>query len=69
MSRTVIVILRYHRYKPRIALTSWAGSGDNVFPVRYRQTYRVEFEIKDRTTDIVQNRVISINMPSSQNYR
>jgi hypothetical protein len=26
-----------------------------VFPVRYGQTYRVEFEIKDRTMGNVQN--------------
>jgi hypothetical protein len=40
-----------------------------VIPVRYGQTYGVEFSIKDRTMDNVQNCDSYINMPSSQTYR
>jgi hypothetical protein len=42
MSRIIIVILIiYHR---------------NVVPVRYEQTYRTEFQIKDETMDNVQSK-------------
>jgi hypothetical protein len=40
-----------------------------VFPVRYGQTYGVEFQIKDRTMDNVQNCDSYINIPLSQTYR
>jgi hypothetical protein len=47
MSRIVIVILLYHRHKP-IDSINLLGSQRrrNVFPVRYRQTYRVELSFK-----------------------
>jgi hypothetical protein len=47
MSKIVIVILIYHRYKPTGSidlLFSWQIR--NVFPVRYGQTYRVELCFK-----------------------
>jgi hypothetical protein len=40
-----------------------------VFPVRYGQTYRFEFQIKDRTMDNVENCDSYINMPSSVGER
>jgi hypothetical protein len=42
-----------------------------VFSVGYGQTYRVEFEIKDKAIDNVQNCDSStrITIPSSQTYR
>jgi hypothetical protein len=47
MSRLVIVILIYHRHKPIDSINLlglyWRR---NVFPVRYRQTYRVELSFK-----------------------
>jgi hypothetical protein len=47
MSKIVIDILIYHRHKP-IDSISLLGSQRrrNVFPVKYRQTYRVELSFK-----------------------
>jgi hypothetical protein len=70
MSRIIIVMLKYHSHKPidSINLLGFKRTR-NVFPVRYGQTYRVEFPIKDRTMDNVQNCDSYINIPSSQTYR
>jgi hypothetical protein len=46
MSRIVIVILIYHRHKPIDSINLLDRRGDNVFPVRYGQTYRVELSFK-----------------------
>jgi hypothetical protein len=47
MSRTVIVILIYHRHKPIDSIDLLGSSRRrNVFPVRYGQTYRVELSFK-----------------------
>jgi hypothetical protein len=57
MSKIVIVILICHRHKSTDSI-NLLGSlrRRNVFPVRYGQTYRLEFYIKDRTMENAQNR-------------
>jgi hypothetical protein len=63
LSRIVIIVLTYHRYKPidgNNLLVSYQRY--NVFPVRYGQTYRVEL----RTMDNVQNCNSYVKIPSLQ---